>query len=264
MVAIVPPALTLVLSAVLALLATSGQSEEKPGASEKNGRALLEQALEKRGGMKALEVIKDYVVALSGIGQAQSGQRVKITATRMVLFGKVPCLRYEAKIRLSEDKRWVQRITLKGEKGYFQTRVSGQSQPSAWVSKQWAAYHRSSIAVLRVLLDPKVKVEYVGKDKVRDRETEVIRILRPQEPPLDVDIDPDTGFFHRVRWSERPPSGASPIPHEIGYGGFTNLGHLKGIPTKAEVRMAGEVVTTRTTNSIKVNVGLKAEDFGVE
>jgi hypothetical protein len=240
------------------------QGDEEQEVPVKNGRRLLERALEKRGGTKALEVIKDYVVAMTGTTGTRGGGVAKVNATRMVLLGEVPCLRYDAKVRLSETENTVLRITLKGDRGYKQTRVAGEAQSAAWVKKQWAGYHRSSIAVLRGLLDPKVKVEYVGKDAVRNRETEVIRILRPGEPPLDVDVDPTTGYFHRVRWRERPRSGAPPIAHEIQYGGFTSLGRLRGIPTKAEVSMAGKVVMTRTTNSIKVNVGLKAEDFGVE
>jgi len=261
MAAIVPTAMTIVLSAYLALL--SAQGDEKRDALEKNGRALLEQALEKRGGMKALEVIKDYVVTMSGITRLGNGKDAKVKATRIVLLGEVPCLRYEAKVRLSESQDTVVRYTLKGEKGYEQNRFGGRVRSPHWVTQQWASYHRSSIAVLRALLDPKVKVEYVGKDRVRDRETEVIRVIRPKEPPLDVDVEPATGYFHRVRWRERPPNGAPPIPWEIRYGGFENLGHLKGVPTKAEVRVGGEVLMTRKTSSIKVNVGLKPEDFGV-
>jgi hypothetical protein len=261
--AIVPTAMTMVLSAFLLLGSPSARDDQEQDAPEKNGRAVLEQALEKRGGMEALKVIKDYVVAMSGTTRLGNGKQAKVKATRIVLLGEVPCLRYEAKVQLSEDQDTVLRHTLKGQKGYAQDRFGGHVKTSHWVTKQWASYHRSSIAVLRTLLDPKIKVEYVGKDQVRGRETEVIRILRPQEPPLDVDIEPATGYFHRVRWRDRPSSGAPPVPWEIRYGGFESLGHLKGVPTKAEVRVAGNVIMTRKTSSIKVNVGFEVKDFGV-
>ena len=250
----------LVLSLAAAILFPSMPARCGPGDEEEKGRTILIDSLEKRGGRKALEAIKDYELLLKGTGKASSGAVRQVTTTRKVLYGKEPCLIHDSVIKAG-GSRYLARFTLKGSKGYYQTKFGGQPLHASAVAKQWAGHHRSSLGILRVLLTPEIKVDYVGKGEVREKTTEVIRIRRKGEPPLKVDVDPETGFFLRVRWKERPKSGAPPEPHEILYGDFQDFGGLKGIPARAEVRISGGLVMSRKTGSAKVNTGLKPSDF---
>jgi hypothetical protein len=237
------------------------QSDEEAA----RGRKILEAALAKRGGREALEKIKDYEFTMTGTMRSASAGEAKIHAVRKVLFGETPCLLDRARVTFPASGQEIpQEITLKGREGRRRTRLEGKRLSESEVAEQWAGFHRSSVGILRALLDRGAEFEAVGPGKVGEKTTEVIRVLRPHEPPLEVDIHPDSGCFLRVRWQERPRSGAPPVPQEILYGDFRALGSLAGEPFKAEVRVGGSTVSKRRTEAAKVNVGLKPSDFPLE
>lgn len=254
-------------------LSSPARSQEPPEnkADDKadKGRKILQEALDKRGGKMALEAIQDFVLTLEGRSERGKNQPWAVRAVRKVLYGKTPCLMDDS-TRSAGGSRMRLKITLCGNQGFLQSRIGGVRLSSQDVARHWAGHHRSTLGILRALLDPEIRITFVGKDKVKDKdqvkdiETDVVRIFRKGEPPLDADVIPDTGLIPRVRWKERPRSGAPPQPKEILYGEFRDLEGLKGVPTRADFRNPGVQKSTRKTVSVKVNTGLTVKDFPLE
>ncbi len=269
------------LAAMLLVLFLSSQARTQDPAEKKaddkadRGRKILQEALDKRGGRKALEAIRDFVLTLEGKREAGQNQPMAVQAVRKVLYGETSCLLDDTTATAGGFRmRW--KITISGNQGYKQTRIGGGRMSPQAVARHWAGHHRSTLGILRALLDQGSRFTFVSKDKVevkikdRDKdkveiiETEVVRIFRKGEPPLDVDVDPDTGYFLRVRWKERPRSGAQPEAMEILYGEFRSLEGLKGMPIRAVFRNPGKAKDTRKTVSMKVNTGLTMKDFPLQ
>ncbi|MBN2490737.1 MAG: hypothetical protein JXQ29_07805 [Planctomycetes bacterium] len=229
------------------------------------GRRILEAALERRGGRAALEGIRDFELTMTGTGKSAAAETAEIHAVRKVLLGKTRCLSDRVRITFpGAGQELLQQLVLRGKEGSLRTRLGGRRLSSDEVQGRWAGFHRSSVGILRALLDEETTIEAAGAGEVNGKATEVVRVHRPGEPPLAVDVDPESGCFLRVRWRERPRSGAPPAPHEIRYRDHRPFGSLKGEPFSAEERVDGAVVTTRRTEAVRINLGLKPSDFELE
>lgn len=235
--------------------ATMTQPEEWTTAGQQssgNARAVLDHAIQAKGGQAALRAIKTIVM---------TGTMV-VTGSKPVTADTTSYIEYPDRFR--QDARLpsgeVTQVYAAGE-AWMKDQAGVHDVPPDPRENLAATVSRDIIALLLGAADGKLTVELVpGQDDVAPRTAEILRVTGAAMAPVDLFVDRATGVLMGKRYTVRQPGSIGKVPTEEWYSDYRAVAGVQ-VAYKTIVRRGAATILEQTLTDFRPNVPIEAGLF---
>lgn len=215
------------------------------------GKAVLERAQKTAGGADKLAAIKDAVISANAQLTGPMGS-MAVKQKIQIVFPST--LREENELPFGKIA-----VYTDGKGGWMKAPQGQMPLPGPQLQQARGEIFRLNETLLLSDRDADRTINFLRKDKVGDREADVIEISSKDGEQVDLFVDAASGEVLKKQFRGQAITGPAAKVEEV-YEDFRDVGGIR-VPFKATTFQNGKKFSERQYTELQFNTGLKAEDL---